>query len=291
MSADGRCTPRGFREVARTAPPGIASSCRPSGAIRIDPGTARSSSFATRTSRGVCCRSHSTNPEVNPAVMCCTTRIGNGKSAGSPEKSSRSAVGPPVDAPTPSTSKRVPSDRLAGSPRPWAIGTALRRCRTTATREADRIFFRSTREQSLTAPAPPRSGFAITSRAPAASISMEAFASPPQVNAEKAMMGTASEAMILPVASIPSIPGIWTSIRITPGRSVRAISTASPPVPASPTIRIPASPSTIARMTARMEGESSTTRRRTGSPGAGEDVIRRRPARGCSRSSRPSGRE
>ena len=36
---------------------------------------------------------------------------------------------------------------------------------------------------------------------------MEAFASPPQVNAEKAMMGTASEAMILPVASIPSISG------------------------------------------------------------------------------------
>ena len=83
MSADGRCIPRGFREIARTAPPGSTSSCRPSGAIRIDPGTARSSSFATRTSRGVCWRSHSTNPAVNPAVMCCTTRIGNGKSAGS----------------------------------------------------------------------------------------------------------------------------------------------------------------------------------------------------------------
>ena len=72
-------------------------------------------STASATDSGVCPLSRSARKRVNICGMCCTSRIGAGKSAGRCESTSASAAGPPVDTPiaTMSAVIGVPTARSA----------------------------------------------------------------------------------------------------------------------------------------------------------------------------------
>src|ERR1041384_907560 len=63
-------------------------------------GASGSSACASLTASGPTLPSHSTNPLTKPWLMCCTTRIGTRKPAGSAASSPASAAGPPVLAAT-----------------------------------------------------------------------------------------------------------------------------------------------------------------------------------------------
>ncbi len=79
------------------------------------------------------------------------------------------------------------------------------------------------------------------------------------------------------VASIPSITGIRTSIKITSGRACRAFCTASAPLPASPTTARPGVAAMIPQNPTRTRAWSSATTTRM----AAGPVIRRGAAAGC----------
>ena len=65
--------------------------------------------------------------------------------------------------------------------------------------------------------------------------------------------------MIWRVASMPSMTGIRTSIKITSGLACRAASTASAPLPASPTTAKPGVAATIPQNPTRTRAWSSAT--------------------------------
>ena len=96
--------------------------------------------------------------------------------------------------------------------------------------------------------------------APAAIIALATSESSEPAKATTRAVGNTSR--IFFVASIPSRPGIPTSIRITSGESSTAFATASSPLAASPTTSISASSPSMVRTTLRASAESSQIRSR-----------------------------
>ena len=122
-------------------------------------------------------------------------------------------------------------------------------------------------------------GFSTTSSAPAASTSLREYEPSRPTNALRNRIGVGWRAMMRCVASMPSMPGMTRSIVTRSGRSCPVSSTASRPVPAMPTTRMPASDSSTLFNTSRATGESSTISTRT--PGAWTVIASRPPGRGA----------
>ncbi len=86
--------------------------------------------------------------------------------------------------------------------------------------------------------------------------------------------------VICRVASMPFMTGMRTSIKMTSGRARRAASTASAPLPASPTTMKPGVAEMMPQKPTRTRAWSSATTTRMGA----EPVMRSRRAAGCARS-------
>ena len=264
--ADGRCPPTGGPADSSTRAPATRR-CVPAGATSTSPGARGCPSTASRTGSGVVSSSQAARAASKPGPMCWTTTIGTGTPAGRARRMVARAAGPPVDAPTATSSAPARAAGWTPSPPPPAVappgGAAAWRRRKTRT-SAMSLTVRTSSAASAVKPgaAGPR-GLRRAASAPASSARTDWPASAGSSPPETTTIGAGCSRMMRRVASRPSMPGIWTSMVITSGCSRWASRMASAPLVASPTTSSPGSRPSREASSRLATSESSTTRTRT----------------------------
>ena len=243
--------------------------CRPPGATSTTPCCSASPSCASRTGSALRWSRRSASERVNPAGMCCTTRIVLASARGRRGMMACSADGPPVDVPITITSawrsgRAGAAAGLSGPPAPASRSRGtLARARTLASSSSarpSRFMWPWTLDLSTKSMAPSSSPRRVTS-------------APSLVCDESSSTGVGHSAMIRRSASSPPMRGIFTSSVTTSGRRSSTFSTPSSPSTAVATTSTSGAAPSIRESACRTKAESSTTRTRiTGPPRRREGI-------------------